>query len=101
MSPAARSVVRRNGKVVPKRAVCKHAPTCELAESQRDLQALVQKVSESIGMMLERMERHDNQIVKLLGRIREMAEWKTVLNQREEEWLRLLGKLQKQAEGET
>jgi hypothetical protein len=62
------NAARKNGKRL-QGTVCRHSPNCEVAQTQKDLQAQVQALSEIVG---EGFERVDQRLDQALGRIEQV-----------------------------
>lgn len=103
------TATKRNGRTAT--AVCRHSPNCEVAQTQRDLQAQVQAFSETVGegmervaialekvkrghdLMLQRQEQHSDRLLAMSGHLADIAERQTVASQREEEWVKSVNEL--------
>lgn len=64
------TAAQKNGKRLSE-AACRHSPNCEVAQTQMDLQAQVQALSEIVG---EGFERVDSRIETALRRVEQVHE---------------------------
>ena len=74
---------------------CPHSDVCQAPARQVELMASLDEVSKSLGMVLEQQESLSERVLAVLGQHNRLAETVTVWKQREEEWLRLLGEVER------
>lgn len=91
------TATKRNGRTAT--AVCRHSPNCEVVQTQKDLAAQIQAFSETLGQSIEEIDGTlkvlTDRVTAVLTSHHKLAESVTVLRQREEEWLRLLGEVER------
>ena len=82
------TTAKKNGRTAP--GICRHSPNCEVAQTQRDLQAQVLKVGEDLGLALEKIEERLNSMALHLSNVSQLQ---VTGSEREAEWLRQLGEM--------